>query len=417
MLKKVAIAAGVTAGVMVAAANLLYDALLVPASPLSVRRFFERDAVAASRPMDTTGLGPDAQAWQEHRARALEWLDAGTFEELTLRAPERDAVAASRPMDTTGLGPDAQAWQEHRARALEWLDAGTFEELTLRAPEGPVLCGRLYPADLPTHRCAVLCHGYVGSPGNLAGTALRFHDEGWNVLMPWMRGHGQSEGKSLTVGAKESRDVLGWVRRLVGTALRFHDEGWNVLMPWMRGHGQSEGKSLTVGAKESRDVLGWVRRLVNRDGEAEVLVFGSSMGGASVMQLAGMELPKNVRAIVSDCGFSSLRELMGEEFGPAILPELPLIDATCRLRGGFSIDDVNAVEAVSHASVPMLFIHGAADELVPPAMLDEVYEACASPRKRRLLVPDAPHAQSVTAHPALYWREMDAFIADAWDAA
>lgn len=323
MLKKVAIAAGVTAGVMVAAANLLYDALLVPASPLSVRRFFERDA-----------------------------------------------VAASRPMDTTGLGPDAQAWQEHRARALEWLDAGTFEELTLRAPDGPVLCGRLYPADLPTHRCAVLCHGYVGSPGNLAGTALRFHDEGWNVLMPWMRGHEQSEGKSLTVGAKESRDVLGWVRRLV-----------------------------------------------NRDGEAEVLVFGSSMGGASVMQLAGMELPKNVRAIVSDCGFSSLRELMGEEFGPAILPELPLIDATCRLRGGFSIDDVNAVEAVSHASVPMLFIHGAADELVPPAMLDEVYEACASPRKRRLLVPDAPHAQSVTAHPALYWREMDAFIADAWDAA
>ncbi len=358
MLKKVAIAAGVTAGVMVAAADLLYDALLVPTSPLSVRRFFEQDA-----------------------------------------------IAASRPMDTTGLGPDAQAWQEHRARALEWLDAGTFEELTLRAPDGPVLRGRLYPADLPTHRCAVLCHGYVGSPGNLAGTALRFHDEGWNVDLPTHR------------CAVLCHGYVGSPGNLAGTALRFHDEGWNVLMPWMRGHGQSEGKSLTVGAKESQDVLGWVRRLVNRDGEAEVLVFGSSMGGASVMQLAGMELPKNVRAIVSDCGFSSLRELMGEEFGPAILPELPLIDATCRLRGGFSIDDVNAVEAVSHASVPMLFIHGAADELVPLAMLDELYEACASPRKRRLLVPDAPHAQSVTAHPALYWREMDAFIADVWDAA
>jgi hypothetical protein len=58
----------------------------------------------------------------------------------------------------------------------------------------------------------------------------------------------------------------------------------------------------------------------------------------------------------------------------------------------------------------MLFIHGGADTFVPTAMLSEVYEACASPVKEQLIIPEGAHAQSVTVAPDVYWEKVQEFL-------
>ena len=59
----------------------------------------------------------------------------------------------------------------------------------------------------------------------------------------------------------------------------------------------------------------------------------------------------------------------------------------------------------------MLFIHGDADELVPPAMLPECFDA--KPGTNELwLVPNAPHAGCYVTDPAGYRAHLRRFLTE-----
>ena len=61
------------------------------------------------------------------------------------------------------------------------------------------------------------------------------------------------------------------------------------------------------------------------------------------------------------------------------------------------------MDAVRQSKVPMLFIHGDADQLVPVGMMKELYAASAAPAKEELTVAGASHAVSASvAHDAYY---------------
>ena len=102
---------------------------------------------------------------------------------------------------------------------------------------------------------------------------------------------------------------------------------------------------------------------------------------------------------------------LGLPGGPAGAAALAAADAVVRARAGFGLREASALRQVRSARVPMLLIHGTADDFVPFRMLDELYEACASPEKECLAVEGAGHAGSVLADPARYWGAVDAFIA------
>ena len=200
-----------------------------------------------------------------------------------------------------------------------------------------------------------------------------------------------------------------------GFAAKFYEMGYSVLAPAARAHERSEGRYAGMGWPERRDIVAWVDTLVEQDPQAEIMLFGVSMGGATVMMTAGeADLAPNVKCVIEDCGYSSVwDEFAGqlqEMFG---LPTFPVLDAASlvtRVRAGWSFKEASAVEQLKKTALPMLFIHGEDDTFVPYAMLDVVYDACASADKERLSIPGAAHGGAAGTDPELYWATVEAFL-------
>ena len=64
-----------------------------------------------------------------------------------------------------------------------------------------------------------------------------------------------------------------------------------------------------------------------------------------------------------------------------------------KIYGGFDVEETSPMEALKKAKVPVLFIHGVADDFVPCYMTHTNYEACASD-KSLVLVENAGHGMS-----------------------
>lgn len=197
-------------------------------------------------------------------------------------------------------------------------------------------------------------------------------------------------------------------------ARRFYDLGYHVLAPDARGHGLSEGNYVGMGWPERLDIVDWCKQIVAQDPEAEIVLFGISMGGATVMMASGeADLPVNVKCVVEDCGYSSVWDefaaQLKELFGLPTFPILDVTSAVTRFRAGYDFKTASAVDQVAKSITPTLFIHGDADTFVPYAMLDLVYEAAAC-GKEKLVIPGAAHAEAARLAPELYWNTIEAFL-------
>ena len=82
-------------------------------------------------------------------------------------------------------------------------------------------------------------------------------------------------------------------------ALFYRSLGYNVLIPYLRAHGPSEGKYIAFGALEYRDMMGWVEKVNQRFPNGGIVLHGLSMGGGIILDLACKEM-KNVRCLVCD---------------------------------------------------------------------------------------------------------------------
>lgn len=203
-----------------------------------------------------------------------------------------------------------------------------------------------------------------------------------------------------------SREMTQWVRG-------FYEKGLNVLTPDLRGHGLSEGEYIGMGWHDRLDVLAWVNALIAEDPEAEIVLFGLSMGGATVMMLAGEDLPDNVKVVVEDCGFASARSILSyqlkERFQLPAFPALQAANTVAKLRAGYGIFEASALKQLAKATVPILFIHGEADTFVPFEMIEEVY-AATNTEKKKLTIPGAEHTQAINVNPELYWATVWEFV-------
>lgn len=192
----------------------------------------------------------------------------------------------------------------------------------------------------------------------------------------------------------------------VAIADYFLKHGYAMLLPDARAHGESEGEYIGFGCLDRQDALDWIRWAIQECGEnVKILLHGTSMGGATVLMTSGLELPDNVKGIVSDCGFTSPKEVFTHVLNNMYhLPAFPAIqgaDLINRKLAGYGMDECNARREVQKAKVPILFIHGSADTFVPCSMCHEIYDSCRSP-KRKLIVEGAAHAES-------YYKDMDTY--------
>lgn len=205
----------------------------------------------------------------------------------------------------------------------------------------------------------------------------------------------------------KGKDMAGFARSL-------YSRGFNVLMPDARGHGESEGRYIGFGWHERRDCLLWIRRVAERLGEdAQIVLMGISMGAATVMMASGENLPPQVKAIVEDCGYTSVWEQLGWQLKRIYkLPRFPFLHATSlltKLRAGYGFKEASALNQVKKCRTPMLFIHGEDDTFVPYHMVHKLYDACPA-EKDIYTVPGAGHGMACTTDIAAYENKVSSFI-------
>ena len=249
-----------------------------------------------------------------------------------------------------------------------WFDRNKGDDQVITTETTGRIHAYIIPAEEPSHKWAILCHGYNSGPESVDVFAEHYRPLGYNCICPSLRGWGNDEKRYCTMG--------------------FHD------------------KDL---------LLAWIDYVVKEDRDAEILLHGYSMGAVTVMLATGEALPPQVKAAVCDCGFTSCWEQYANVIKLyAKLPAFPLlyaVNATSILRGNFDIRKNVPIDAVRRSVTPTVFLHGTADNFVPFSMMDRLYDACAAPKVKQA-IEGADHAQSVYVDPALYWKTVDSFLKD-----
>ncbi len=194
----------------------------------------------------------------------------------------------------------------------------------------------------------------------------------------------------------------------------FHSLGFNLLIASQRAHGESEGKYICYGVKERYDCKKWIEYACSRfGGNSDIFLDGLSMGCSTVLMASNLDLPENVRGILADCGFTSVRD----EFAYLVrnrahLPPEPFlwgVNIFTRLIAGFNLDECSAAGCVAESKIPVLFVHGSADDFVPIEFTRTNYEACAG-EKKLVIVDGAGHGVSYLVDTPGCQHEIEAFF-------
>lgn len=241
-------------------------------------------------------------------------------------------------------------YEKELTEGFRWLAAQPAETVSVTSYDGLKLVGRYLPCE------------------NARGTLLLFH--GWRSLPEIDFGCALPFYKSLRL---------------------------NLLLVYERAHGASDGRFITFGVRERRDVHTWAEWHNRRFGaDTPLLLGGLSMGATTVLMSCGEPFPPNVRGIIADCGFTSPYEIMAKIARENHIPRLilPFVSLQTRLFAGFGLKEYSTLTALKHCRLPLLLIHGEGDAFVPCDMSKTAYAASAAEDKTLLTVPNAGHGQS-----------------------
>lgn len=170
--------------------------------------------------------------------------------------------------------------------------------------------------------------------------------------------------------------------------------GHSCLIVDQRTTGGSGGHLITFGIWEYRDCLRWVDFAVEHFGkDVRIILTGISMGASTVLMAAGEPLPSNVVGVLADCGYTSARAIIVKVCRQLHLPAwllYPAIRFGAMVFAGLDLEENSPIEAVKRIRVPVIFAHGAGDNLVPSYMSEENYAVCTAP-KSLFITPGAGH--------------------------
>lgn len=249
-----------------------------------------------------------------------------------------------------------------------WCRDQKMQDCYVRSMDGLLLHGLYLPAENPK-RFVMLCHGYKGSGfGDFANIARFLHENNCNLL--------------------------------------FIDE---------RCCGESKGEFITFGAKEQYDIQRWAYYIEKRNNhKLPVYLYGQSMGAAAVLMASGQNLPVQVKGLIADCGFRSMRgqfqDMAANWFHLNWVGLMLLrVDLFCRFLAGFKMKDADTTKAMETNKRPVLFFHGAKDTYVPPENSKYNYSLCRAP-KELVIIPEARHLCSAYEAPELYREKLLLFF-------
>ena len=192
------------------------------------------------------------------------------------------------------------------------------------------------------------------------------------------------------------------------------DFNYNVLFPDLQYHGYSEGDHVQMGWFDRLDVERWIKVAHGIFNDDFMVLHGVSMGGATVMMASGDSLPDYVRAVVEDCGYASVvvqfNNNRKQSFGFIPPDVLQSASVVTRTKHGWGFWEASSLKQLEKSTVPMLFIHGDADDFVPFNNMWMNYNAKEKGYKEYYICPGAVHANSFARDPETYKARVKAFL-------
>lgn len=227
-------------------------------------------------------------------------------------------------------------WEQHIdfiSKRKEWLLQQKMEDVFIKSDDNLKLHATLLRSK-SNKNCVICFHGYTGKGLNDYGSIAKFYIE----------------------------------------------QGFNMLIVDERAHGDSEGTYIGFGVLDRYDVVKWVEYAIKRFGnDVNIMLHGDSMGATTVLLASGLNLPKNVKAIVADCGFTSAYDVFSHILKRDYhIPKFPIMNVTeimKRKKAGYGYNDASTLDAVASTDIPILFVHGDKDDFVPIWMSEKNYEA------------------------------------------
>ena len=187
-------------------------------------------------------------------------------------------------------------------------------------------------------------------------------------------------------------------RDIYPSCYHYYDMGYSLLIIDQRTSNKSEGKYLTFGINESKDIISWIKYINNRFNKLPIVLAGVSMGASTIMLSADKIKPTmNVKAILADCGFVSpseeIKYALKHFFHVNGSIFIFMINIWCKLIGKFDIYSNNTIDSLKNIKIPLLLVHGKDDDLIPSYNSINNYESYEG-IKKLVLFDNASHGMS-----------------------
>ncbi len=175
--------------------------------------------------------------------------------------------------------------------------------------------------------------------------------------------------------------------------------GINFLPVDYRGYGRSTG-SPTVDSmmRDCHVVFRFVKDWLKDNGySGPLVVMGRSLGSASAIELA-TQYPDDLGGLIIESGFAfagPLLEILG----------IDIVDIGFQEKKGFrNVDKIKSVKK------PVLIIHAERDHIIPFSDAQALYEACESPAKTLVRIPEANHNDIFLHGISIYMGAVKSFV-------
>ncbi|CAE1279816.1 ABHD13 [Acanthosepion pharaonis] len=156
--------------------------------------------------------------------------------------------------------------------------------------------------------------------------------------------------------------------------------GCNVLMVEYRGYGKSHGTPSEIGLyQDAEAAMDYLLRQtqISRD---KIIVFGRSLGGAVAIYLASHPYyTQHIHSVFIENTFTSLPEIGAIVIG---IPIIGLLPYWC-FKNQFP-----SIKRVPKITVPVMYLSGLTDNLIPPQMMKTLFEATQNPPMKRMALFD-----------------------------
>jgi len=224
-----------------------------------------------------------------------------------------------------------------------------YQDVTLPL-NGDFVAGWWVPSDAPQARTLLYLHGNAGNVSANAHHVLRLRGAGLNIFIIDYRGYGHSTG-----GPPREKLVYQDAER-----------AWKYLV-------------------EERKIP-----------PADIVIYGHSLGGAVAIDLASHH--PEAGALITESTFTSIAE-KADESRYAYLPTRLILT-----------ERFDSISKIGSIRMPKLMLHGEADAMISPRMLQRLYDAAPEP-KQMASIPGGGHDDSAEVNPTAYFAALNGFLA------